>query len=238
MKHKKTLALILAAATVFTLFAGTLAFFTDRLQGSVTATAGTLDLDLSDFETAPKTAELRPGEGVSIEFTLSNKGNKSADVLETLVLSTTAPMTTVDGAMEFELYNAADVDLVDGVATPKAGATPLAARTTGTYTADEKTYTKITYQIPEFVLSGVGAGKEVEFNGQEEIPASKDSSYVLVFSKRAGNAFQGVTVVLDYEAQAKQHRNTDASTWTLVKSETITFGGDAGYKAVPVKAAP
>lgn len=223
-KPKKIMALVLALATVAALAVGTFAFFTDRIQAQAKATAGTLELALTDIATGSST-KMRPGNGCTVDFTLSNLGNKSADVKEVLVLRSPVAMTA--GAEEFDLYLASDVTLAaDGKVTVKAGKSPVAARAVST---DRMS---ITYTIPEFILNGTG-GDEAETEPNVTSNA-KSSAYVLVFKGTADNAFQGITVTLDYMAQAKQHRNTDSNTWTTVMSETITFAGNS-TSAVPEK---
>lgn len=223
-KPKKIMALVLAIATVAALAVGTFAFFTDRIQAQATATAGTLELALTDIRTGTN-AKMKPGAGCTVDFTLSNLGNKSADVKEVLVLRSPVAMTA--GAEEFDLYLASDVTLAaDGKVTVKAGKSPVAARAVST---DRMS---ITYTIPEFILNGTG-GDEAETEPNVTSNA-KSSAYVLVFKGTADNAFQGITVTLDYMAQAKQHRNTDRNTWTTVMSETITFAGNS-TSAVPEK---
>lgn len=224
-KPKKIMALILAIATVAALAVGTIAFFTDRIQAQATATAGTLELALTDIATGDN-AKMKPGAGCTVDFTLSNLGNKSADVKEVLVLRSPVAMTA--GAEEFDLYLASDVTLAaDGKVTVKDGKSPVAARAVST---DRKS---ITYTIPEFILNGTG-GDEAETEPNVTSNA-KSSAYVLVFKGTADNAFQGITVTLDYMAQAKQHRNTDSNTWTTVMSETIKFAGNNSYSVVPEK---
>lgn len=224
-KTKKLMALVLAIATVAALAVGTFAFFTDRIQAKAEATAGTLELSLTDIQTG-KNVKMKPGTGCTVDFTLSNLGNKSADVKEILVLRSPVAMTA-GAATEFDLYKASDVTLAaDGKVTVKDGKSPVAARAVS---ADRKS---ITYTIPEFILNGTG-GDEAETEPNVTSNA-KSSAYVLVFKGTAGNAFQGITVTLDYMAQAKQHRNTDSNTWTTVMSETITFAGNS-TSAVPEK---
>lgn len=220
---KKILALVLAIATVAALAVGTLAFFTDRIQAQATATAGTLELALTDITTSNST-KMKPGSGSTVNFTLSNLGNKSADVKEVLILRSPVAMTA--GAEEFDLYLASDVTLTaDGKVTIKDGKSPVAARSVST---DRKS---ITYTISEFILNGTDEDAETE-NGIAS--NAKSSAYVLVFKNTAGNDFQSISVTLDYLAQAKQHRNTNDATWTDVMSETITFAGNS-TAAVPEK---
>ena len=224
-KPKKILALVLALATVAALAVGTFAFFTDRVQAKAEATAGTLELALTDIRTG-NNVKMKPGTGCTVDFTLSNLGNKSADVKEILVLRSPVAMTA-GAATEFDLYKASDVTLdADGKYTIKTGAQPVAVRSVST---DKKS---ISYTIDQFILNGTGTAAETE-NGVTS--NAKSSAYVLVFKNTAGNAFQDITVTLDYMAQAKQHRNTNDATWTDIMSETITFAGNSNFSAVPEK---
>lgn len=223
---KKRITKILAAGMALCLMVGTFAFFTDRVQAKAEAKAGTLELALSQV-TLSKSTGLKPGTGCKVDFTLSNLGNKSADVKEVLILRSPKAMNTT--TPEFDLYMASDVTLdADGKATIKANATPVATRVVA---QDSKS---ITYTIDEFILNGTGAGAETEGTA---VGISKASSYVLVFSSTAGNDFQGITVTLDYLAQAKQHRNTNAATWETVLTDRIVDTGSAfnGHSAVPEK---
>lgn len=223
-KTKKIMALVLAIATVAALAVGTFAFFTDRVQAKAEATAGTLELALTDIRTG-NNVKMKPGTGCTVDFTLSNLGNKSADVKEILVLRSPVAMTA-GAATEFDLYKASDVTLdADGKYTIKTGAQPVAVRSVST---DKKS---ISYTIDQFILNGTGTAAETE-NGVTS--NAKSSAYVLVFKNTAGNAFQDITVTLDYMAQAKQHRNTNDATWTDIMSETITFAGSS-TSAVPEK---
>lgn len=226
MKHKRIIALVLALASLLCAMVGTTAFFTDRVEAGATAKAGTLDLVLSSItKSTAADYKLKPGDGVKIDFTLSNAGNKSADVREILVLSSPDIAMTA-AAPEFELYKSSDVTLNGNLATIKSGASPVAVRA---LSSDNK---KITYTIDEFILNGTGTGAETE---PEAVGTAKASSYVMVFKASAGNNFANKSVTLDYEAQAKQHRNTGPDTWATVQSETVTFAGVDGHKAVPVK---
>lgn len=223
-KPKKIMALVLALATVAALAVGTFAFFTDRIQAQAKATAGTLELALTDIATGSST-KMRPGNGCTVDFTLSNLGNKSADVKEVLVLRSPVAMTA--GAEEFDLYLASDVTLAaDGKVTVKAGKSPVAARAVST---DRMS---ITYTIDQFTLNGTGTAAETESGVTSN---AKTSAYVLVFKNTAGNSFQNITVTLDYMAQAKQHRNTNSDTWTTLMTKTIEFAGNNSYSVVPEK---
>ena len=225
--RKRGIIFVLVAATVLMLSVGSLAYFTDRVTGDVSATAGTLDLTISDFK-ASQTGSFKPGQGSTISYMLDNVGNKSADIREAIVVTYVPKAGTTStinqSNPEFLLYAATDVtvDASTGVATIASGATPLSVVSTDG--------TQITYEVPQFIINGTGAGAEIEIGGVD----AKAGAYVLVFNKAAGNDFQGATLTLEYVAQAKQHRNTNDATWTTVMSETITFGG-ADYSVVPAK---
>lgn len=225
-KYKKGLSLLLVVATVLSVCVGSLAYFTDRVTSTATATAGTLDLAISTPVVTPTTG-LKPGAAATINFTLTNNGNKSADVLETLVLTvkdSSGNALAMSATPEFDLYLASDVDIANGVATVKSGKNPIAVRS---YTSGSN---KITYAIPQFILNGTGTGAETESGITSN---AKASAYVLVFRASAGNNFQGAKVTLDYEAQAKQHRNTNDTTWSTIKTVKIAFAGDNNHMAVP-----
>lgn len=223
---KKALALVMSVVTVLSLMVGTLAYFTDRFDASATATAGTLVLDLTDIETTNGT-NLKPGYGAAFSFTLSNDGNKSADVLETIVVTVMKGQNAMNlnaSAPEFSIYPASAVQM-DG----NNVVTSITGSALGTVSGN-----KITYAVPQFTLNG-GTGTASDEKEAGVSVSSKESEYVLVFNTNAGNDFQGLTLTLDYEAQAKQHRNTqadNAGAWTKVKSETVNFAGSS-IKAVP-----
>lgn len=224
---KKFLSLALVLAIGATLLVGTTAYFTDRVNTNATATAGTvtLELDASTLETAMKDADgkdiLNPGDQRVINYGLKNTGNKSVDVREKIVLTSSVPMDKVSEQAEFEIYKATDVKLVPGRGyAPNEGAKPLAVRS---ISEDGK---QITYNIPEYVLNGnatLGDDKrEIEDGVTTD---SNNGAYVLIFKGAASNQFQGATVTIDILAEAKQHRNTDASLWTEIATESVTFGG-------------
>jgi len=216
---KKALALVMSVVTVLSLMVGTLAYFTDRFDANASATAGTLDLSLVDNKiTVTTPTNYRPGTGATIAFTLQNTGNKSVDVQETLVI--TADGKTISN--QFALYNADDVTLTDGVVTVKSG---KAALSTSIQNG------KLVYKPAEFILNGTGTGAETE-TGAKGVSYAR--SYVLVFTASADNTWQGVDLTLDYEAQGKQHRNTNSSTWSSIQT-TTSFAGLTGHKSVPAK---
>ena len=230
MKHKRRIALFLIVATILTLCVGSLAYFTDRVTGNTTATAGTLELALDGFApTAPE--KFRPSQGVAIDYVLSNEGNKSADILETFVLTYT-PADGVTSSLnsadpEFTIYpaHAVTINSSTGIATILDESAALSSYVDGKH---------IKYEVPQYIMNGA-AEKDGAESESGAVGDERTGAYVLVFEDHAGNDFQGATLTLDYEAQAKQHRNTNDATWTTVKSETITFGGDTAHKVVPEK---
>ena len=224
---KRLASLGLALAIGAPLLVGTTAYFTDRVATSASGTAGTVALELAADTLATSMLDadgkdiLNPGDQRVINYELTNTGNKSVDVREKIVLTSSVPMDTIADQAEFEIYNAADVKFVDGRGyMPNDGASPLEVRSI----SDDGL--QITYDVPEYVLNGnEDFGDE---NREIEAGISVDSNsgnYVLVFKGAAGNDFQGATVTIDILAEAKQHRNTDESVWAEIASESVTFGG-------------
>ncbi len=231
--YKKRLSALFLALAVVCAMGMSLAYFTDHETASVSATAGTLNLELTQsWESAnPDSDETKPGDIYKLDYTLTNKGNKSADVREYFVITSDVDLADTAPA-EFEIYAASDVQTdANGFYVPKANAQPLSVRSTATISVSGKTYYTIKYAIPEFILNGTGTAAETETGITTN---AKTASYVVLFTKNASNAFQGVHVTIDYLAEAKQHRNTDSSVWGTVASETFTFAGGSSIKTVPV----
>ena len=229
---RKRISLMLAVLTLVAIAVGTMAFFTDRIDARVDATAGTLDLTLSAI-TAADSANLIPGYGSAITYTLGNTGSKSADVLETMVLNVGIELDAT--TPEFKLYPTTAVTFVNG--TNKIKSVVSAEEIPFALSADKKS---ITFDLTKdkaatVILSGVNSvGKEdaeIEYDGNSNAyPAAKSGSYVLVFGANADNTFQDLDLTMYYMAQAKQHRNTDDNTWSTLQSE-IDFAGSK-YQAV------
>ena len=225
-KNRKRMSAVMAIAAAAVLTTGSLAYFTDRATGTATATAGTLKLQLTESWATDNTdiaGALIPGRKLDLDYTLANTGNKSADIKETIVI--TSPVQMSGEQAEFELYAANDVeqDAVTGAWKPKSGCSPVATRTLA---SDGLT---VTYEIPQYILNGTGAGAETEDGA---VGTEKSGDYVIIFRDTAANTFQGQTITVDYMAQAKQHRNTGDDTWTTVQSESVSFAGD-NVNAVP-----
>ncbi len=228
MIKRKVAILCLAVMTVASFAVGTLAYLTDRVEANLSPTAGTVDLDITDFKlngvaAATGVSDFCPGQGVAITYNVVNSGNKAVDVKETLVLtvlsSTLAAKNLTTATPEFKLYSSGvTIDSTNGNAATVSGS----AVQVGTISGN-----KITYSPAEFSLDG-GAGEVAN-------PASAAKTLYLVFSNEVGNDFVGAQLTLDYMAEAKQHANTDSSTWAAARTATMTFAGTANTPVVPVK---
>ena len=179
----------------------------------------------TEIDTIELNFNAKPGDIYALDYTVTNEGNKSADVRETFVIRSSVAMSATP---EFEIYAANSVAKgADGTYAPKSGAKPVVNdATTREVSTDKKT---ITYYLPEYVLNGTGTAAEIEAGVTSN---AKTFDYVVLFSKTAANTFQGAELTIDYLAEAKQHRNTDSTVWTTVASEQITFAGGS-VKAVP-----
>lgn len=228
-KRKKRLGLTILSLSLIcaTSISMVMAYFTDREQATASATAGTLSITLTESWNAsnPARENAKPGDIYRLTYTVTNEGNKSADVRETFVIRSSVAMSATP---EFEIYAANSVVKgSDGTYAPISGAQPVVnSSTTRKISSDKKS---ITYYLPEFVLNGTGTAAETESGVSSN---AKTCNYVILFSKAASNAFQGAEITVDYLAEAKQHRNTNASVWTTVATDQITFAGGS-IKAVP-----
>lgn len=220
-KLRNKISVILGCAALVLLTVGSFAYFTDSTQVVLDATAGTLDLSLTQDWTGDNVSvadTFSPGKKLDLDYTLTNNGNKSADIKETFVI--TSEQALAGDPLELEIYEATDVtqDPATGFWKPNEGANPI---TTKSVSEDNL---KVTYDLAEFVLNGTGANAETEDSATSN---SKTGNYVLVFKDSASNDFQGKKITIDYMAQAKQHRNTNSDTWTTVKTATIDFAGES-----------
>lgn len=226
---RRVASLALAGVMGASLLVGSLAYFTDRADTNASATAGTvaIEMDAATLAASMKDADgkdiFNPGDMREVNYVLTNTGNKSIDVKETIILTSSVAMDKTAAQAEYELYKAADVELVAGKGyAPKAGAQPLEVRSI----SDDGL--QITYAVPQYTLNGNASfgddNREIETGIDTDTNAG---AYVLVFKGASSNAFQGSTVKLEILAEAKQHRNTSAfdADWSELQSESVTFGG-------------
>ena len=117
--NKKVASVLLATSALGILGVGSFAYFTDRASTSVEANAGTVQLT-PDWSTIKLTDEdgqdiYNPGDARALKFTISNDGNKSVDVRTTIKLTSSVQMEDDEnGQAEFDIYEASDVELVEG----------------------------------------------------------------------------------------------------------------------------
>lgn len=243
-----SLALVLLVGSSF-------AYFTDYATMSTQGTAGTLAIALdSDINLLDENGMdiLNPGDIRSGSFTVTNMGNKSADIRTTIALTAydrNGQPIDLEGSATtqsmYDLYLASNVEYIEGRGNmPKAGAQPLQTKAVNGNI--------ITYSIPEYSLDGnsdlydevetvpeeAGISAYVEVNkdkitfesngyitpdGDPTTNYSRDCDFVLVFNTEAGNNYQGSVVQIDIIVEAKQYENTGAG-WQLCEHENLTVG--------------
>lgn len=221
-KNKKIASVLMATTAIGVLGVGSFAYFTDRADTSVEATAGTVDLtpNFAGINLLDKDGQdiLNPGDMRAFKFSMANDGNKSVDVRTTIKLTSSVKMTDENGQAEFELYNKNDVEEVAGEGyKPKEGAKPVAVR----QIAEDGM--SITYKVADYVLDGKNTGKGAETESEANGKTDYTYDYVLVMRGTSKNDFQNATVKVDVLAEAKQHRNTSAG-WQVVAQESATVG--------------
>ncbi|MBU5457555.1 leucine-rich repeat domain-containing protein [Oscillibacter sp. MSJ-31] len=230
-KIKRPISIVLILAMIASLMYSTfsmLAFFTDREEIQTSGDAGTVMIGLSKNGIKLTDAQgkdiMNPGDKRDITYTISSLGNKSIDVRETIVLTVYdkdgQPLNLSDTQSEFEIYDAADVEEVEGQGwMPKADKQPLDIKSLKDNV--------ITYVRPDFVLSGGGDGeREIETDESGEIPTTKDRAYALIFKAASGNKFQLAMLKMDVIVEAKQHRNTAGGWDLMVKTSTELSNGN------------
>lgn len=151
---KAAIALSLSCAL---LIGASFAYFTDYAATSAEGTVGTLSIALeSDINLLDAEGRdiLNPGDIRSGGFTVTNMGNKSADIRTTIALTAYdregQPMNLSGSSTtqsEYDLYLASDVEYIEGYGNmPKEGAKPLQTKMVNGNI--------ITYSIPEYSLNG------------------------------------------------------------------------------------
>mgnify|MGYP003288756875 CR=1 FL=1 len=223
-KNKASIVSVIVAIAL--VLGASMAYFTDYATTSTNGTAGTVAIDLAsniNFLNDEGLDILNPGDMRDAGFDVTNMGNKSIDVRETIALTAFdrdgQPMDfTGDAATqsEFDLYLRDDVSFVEGYGyQPNADAQPLQVKS-----IDGNV---ITYVTPEYSLNG-NSDEYDEVETVEGVDSFvKENDYVLVFKGEAGNAWQASSIVMDVIVEAKQHENT-ASGWGIVAQEQVSHG--------------
>ncbi|AMC92739.1 hypothetical protein AOC36_01665 [Erysipelothrix larvae] len=189
---KKSLALFISLCSLF-IFAGSLvAYFSDKVTGEASITAGTLDIDGTyelyyngSEEKVPdnKLLNFNPGDYVVVKASFTNGGTKSAWIRNSIGLTGgLAELTTGEGTPVILVY--------EGEVT--SNFTPQNA----------KNLTSNSYISGTKVIEG-SAEKEPEVNGVEKY----EVTYTIYFSPDAGNNAQRKDLELTLQTEALQYRN-------------------------------
>jgi len=155
-------------------------------------------------------ANYNPGDKMTLNYILSNKGTLAVDIRETFVITSGRAMNASDP--EFALYKSFTQD-ANGC-NFGTNAVPVTQKISNS---------QYKYVITGTTLSG----------SKETVPSatakSTPKSYYVVFDADANNTFQGVTCTVDYVVEAKQHGSDE---WTTIKTESLTLNGHT-INAVP-----
>ena len=237
MKANKKATAFALAGTLAVVGTCSMALFTDHETGTASATAGTLDLTLSqdwvnandNYHLANKAAgndgiidPILPGSKLEFDYTLANAGNKSMDIRETVVIKSADKEFAADP--ELKVYKATDVALNTdtGAYEPKSGASEISYKMPDANT--------IVISPDTMTLSGTGTNAEVE-TGFEATSYTGD--YVILFDASAANSWMGKELTIDYLAEAKQHRNTGGKdAWDTIAEESLTLTSGTAVQAV------
>ena len=185
---KKIVTCCASIAMIATLMMGAFSYFTDYQTKTLQASAGTLELALTDA-TADLTAGLtilNPGDANELTFTASNTGEKSMDVKA--VITVTADKAMSESDHQYKV-------------------TKNGSALNGSLSADGKT---LVYTVDDIVLSG-----SIEEDGDSK---THKYDYLFEMDADANNSWQDSNVEVKIELYAKQHRNTSAlsADWTSI----------------------
>lgn len=203
---KKSLALFISLCSLF-IFAGSLvAYFSDKVTGEASITAGTLYID-GAYElyyngteeinkvTGNKLENFNPGDFVVVKARFTNEGSKSAWIRNSIGLSD--ELTELTTGEE----NKPVIFVYDGATTDFVTSNPLDLESNG-FTSDAN------------VINGT-VEKE---NGAID---SYEVSYTIYFSSTAGNAAQNKSLKLNLQTEVLQYRNNttspDDAAWQTVE---------------------
>ena len=219
MKNSKRIISIVAIiAIALTMAFGAFSYFTDYATATVESKAGTLDILLTeDIDLDDDIDILNPGDTAPVDFTVTNEGEKSADIMTVITV-----WATDAGGNELDMTDAN----LDGVADDPDVIDDHVYRIIGA-NGDELAYTvegnKVIYTIGGDGNANNGA---VTLNGtieEEDGVAVTSYTYEYDFEMDADalNAWQATNVHVKVEVFAKQHRNTDAG-WNLIDTFEVS----------------
>lgn len=192
-KLSKRVRVTAAVLTVAAVGVGACSYFTDYEIRRYNAAAGTVDIRMTD-ETQDLTDGLtimNPGDSNDLSFTVSNAGEKSADVKAVI---TVTPDSAMDADNPFKVTDNDGTELQGTI-------------------SEEDLYSTV-YELDDIVLDG-----SIEHDsGQAEKQLNHIYDYQFVMDGSAPNECQGANVDVTVEVYAKQHRNTDqlGDTWTSI----------------------
>lgn len=185
---KKFLTCCASIAMIATLMTGAFSYFTDYQTKVLQASAGTLELALTDA-TEDLTAGLtilNPGDANELTFTAKNTGEKSMDVKAVITVTADKPMDESD---------------------PQYKITKNGTILSGSLSSDHKS---CVYTVDDVVLNG-----SVEADGNSK---THTYDYLFEMDADANNSWQDSNVEVKIELYAKQHRNTSelSSDWISI----------------------
>lgn len=203
-KTRKRVSICMAVVCCMALLVGSFAFFTDRADADATATAGNINLVFTDTSLAAESTGdnvqaidnvwtagklvvdggvLNPGDVIDMDYKVANTGNKSIDVKQQIVLTSSVALTA-----DAEEYT---------ITVGGQNITPVKSN-------ENKT---LTYELEEIVLNG-----SIETEDGVSV-TEQEYEIAMEFDRLAKNAFMDSTVTVELDIQAKQHRNTTDADW-------------------------
>jgi len=223
--RKNIILLLLLLIAVIIIMGASLAFFSDLVIRTLTAVAGTLDIDITTPTSITRyhmfgeeeqyytgtSIVLNPGDIVEVVYGISNDGNKSAWIRDIITIDIgenyLGDQPTTSGV--FRLYSL-DVSRED-IRNPEVITTPLAI----------STIDGLEHITEVEIINGTGIAAETEYGG---LDGERFIEFQVYFVSTALEEYQGINLTFRFTTQVMQYRNNMNPEWANVVDDEFVLG--------------
>lgn len=239
MNKKVKLTVAIGAISTLALVGGAFALFSDTDEEETKATAGTVDVTVSDIEfenskninpgdndpELPKDPDRPEGTSHKVTFDVESKGTKS---IRTKLEITIAMKNKELDPCVFRLYKEDGSELVKKYY--EVNGSYISSEEYDKLPEDNRKCTSIKYIVASDIFDGVGLNSEKEelstVKEDKNGKAIKSYTYQLAMSQYATDIYQGEKVDINITTYAIQYRNTNPSDWYKINSQDISGFGN------------
>lgn len=239
MNKKVKLTVAIGAISTLALVGGAFALFSDTDEEETKATAGTVDVTVSDIEfenskninpgdndpELPKDPDRPEGTSHKVTFDVESKGTKS--IRTKLEITISMKNKELDPCV-FRLYKEDGSELVKKYY--EVNGSYISSEEYDKLPEDNRKCTSIKYIVASDIFDGVGLNSEKEelstVKEDKNGKAIKSYTYQLAMSQYATDIYQGEKVDINITTYAIQYRNTNPSDWYKINSQDISGFGN------------